>query len=105
MNSVLAFLMSALQLVVAGAAFFLQAPVVFMAVVVHGSPFYLAMNLFKSGSALTDASPLFIGFVAYHLVKYFFFFRAQMLDDSNALRTLAILCESAYLCLSAYYIY
>jgi hypothetical protein len=105
MNSVIAFLMTFLQLAVAAGAFFLQAPIVFMNVVVYGSPFYLAMNLFKSGSALTDASPLFIGFILYHVIKYFFFFRAQMVDDSNGLRTMAIIFESIYLCLSAYYIY
>lgn len=104
MYSMIAFAITLIELSVAAISYVMQAKIVFYNLVVYGSPFYLAMNMLGSGSALIDQNPLYMLFIGFHVIKYFIFFRAQIVDDTNKLRSAAIVFEAIYLTLSAYYL-
>lgn len=104
MNSTIVLIVTLLQLLVALGSYVMQSSAVFYGLVVYGSPFYLAMTMLTKESAITDNTYLYVLLGLYHIVKYFFFFRAQMVDEQNAKKTVAIVLEAAYLGLSAYYI-
>jgi hypothetical protein len=102
--SLSAFLITLIQLAIVVGSHALQYPNYFYNLLVYGSPFYLLMNIMTPDSALWDKNWLYILLLAYHVFKYFLVFRAQIVDDSNWYRHLAILFEAVYLCLSGYYL-
>ena len=103
--SLVALLLALVEVGAAATGYALGSVPVFSNVIIYGSPLYLVMNLFTSGSAFIDSNPLYMGFIAFHLIKYFCFIRAQLADDGNNMRLVAIALEAAYLATSAYYIY
>lgn len=104
MYSSLIFLLTLAQVLVVGGSYVTHNGAIFGAAVIYGSPFYLLMTLISADSVFYDSSPLYLAIFAYHIVKYFLFFRAQMLDDNNLRRTAAIFMEGAYLALCGYYL-
>jgi hypothetical protein len=104
MAALLAFLITALELGVVAGGYLLESHSLLYNALVYGSPFYLLMNLLGGESALTSGNPLYLGLLAFHVVKYIIIFRAQLSGERPALRWLAILFEAAYLVLSSYYI-
>ena len=104
MSSIIILVMTLIEVIAALAGYVLHSNIVFQNVVIYGSPFYLAMNLLAN-STLILKNPLYIGFILFHLIKYYFFFRAQIVDDDNKPRILAIVLEIAYLAVSGYYLY
>ena len=105
MFSAFAFLLTSLEMGIVILGYAIHSQPIFSNMVVYGSPFYMAMNLFGSNSLLADYNPLYIGFALFHIIKYVTIFRAQMVDDSNMLRHMAVLFEVIYLALSGYYLF
>ena len=103
MYSLIVFLFTLAEVIAAAASYALQSQVIFANVVVYGSPFYLVMHLLSGDSAILAKNPLYISFAAFHLIKYFAFFQAQLKDDGGFLRIGAVLMEALYLATSAYY--
>ena len=103
MSAILAFIITLGELGIVIGSALLQSHNTLYTALVYGSPFYLVMNLLNADSAFLDKNPLYMGLLAFHIIKYFIIFRAQMGDDYIALRRGAILMEAAYLGLSAYY--
>ena len=72
---------------------------------IYGSPIYMAINLFTHGSALLEHNPMFLGLFIFHILKYITIFKAQIGDDGNGLRLIAIILEVAYVLVSGYIMY
>jgi len=72
---------------------------------IYGSPIYMAINLFTQGSALLETNPVFLGVLVFHILKYATIFKAQVGDDGNGLRVLAIVLEILYVAFSGYLLY
>ena len=102
--SIIVFILSGVQLAIIGGSYLMEAPKIFYAALVYGSPFYLAKTIIGEQSFLYDKNPLYLGILIYHIVKYFFFMKAQRNDDDNKLRTMAVIFEITYLALSTYYL-
>lgn len=71
---------------------------------IYGSPVSILINLFRSGSLLTDTTPVMIVMGAGHVFKYFTFAMAQIKEDGGGLLYTAIVLEAAYLAYSAYWL-
>lgn len=104
MYSTLVFLMTTLEMSAAIAGYLMQSQLIFYNVLIYGSPSYMLQNAFTSGSVLHQKNPIYWLFLFYHLLKYFFFFRANWLEEPNILRRLALLFEVIYIALSTYYL-
>lgn len=102
--SLATFIITLLELVVVLGSYAVASKNIFYTSLVYGSPFYLIMNILNDDSALWDKNWIYIALIAFHIFKYFLFFRAQVVEDRNIWRTMAILFEAAYLCLSGYYL-
>jgi hypothetical protein len=105
MYSLIALLLTLLELGVAAGAFLLHFALIFSYVVVYGSPINLIMNLSNASSAWVDRNPIYLAFAVFHSIKYFCYFKARFLEGSNDKCTLAATLEAIYLVLSAYYTY
>jgi len=103
MYSLIAFLFALAEIVAIAVSYAMHFQAVFANVVVYGSPFYMIMHLLSSDSAIMEKNPIYLLFAAFHLIKYFAFFQAQIKEDGGFLRTGAILMEALYLAASAYY--
>ncbi len=103
MWSAIVLLLTLCQAIIIGVSYNLHLSGLFLGLVVYGSPFYLLMTLLGVDSAFMGNNPIYIGIFIYHVVKYFCFFKAHLIDDSNWRRNLAILLEAAYLALTGYY--
>jgi hypothetical protein len=103
--SLIAFLATLVQLIVMIASYALGSPTVFATFIVYGGPPYLIMNLFNAESAWVASHPIYLVLFFYHLLKYFVFFRARLVEGGNLLLTAAIVFEAAYLCISGYYLF
>jgi hypothetical protein len=104
MYSVLAFLLTTIEMSAVIGGYALQSQLVFYNMLVYGSPFYLIQNAFTSGSLIHEKNPIYWGFMLFHVIKYFVIFRAQFIEDSNILRTFALIFEALYIGLSSYYL-
>ena len=104
MYSLIVFLLALGQLLVIGASYATQSFNLFNMLLVDGSPFYLAMTLFRPESVFMDQSPLYMMMLGYHLTKYFIFFLSQVKDERGFLQIAAVMMEAVYLSLSAYYL-
>ncbi len=104
MYAIIAFLITLAELVIVGGGAVLHLHNILYNALVYGSPFYLAMNLLNADSAFLGNTPFYLALLVFHVVKYIIIFRAQMSDERTSLRTIAIVLEAAYLCLSAYYV-
>jgi hypothetical protein len=103
MAVIVSFLITLAELAfVIGSALMQSHNIIYLALV-YGSPLYLIMNMLNSDSMLLDSKPFFIIMFAFHIVKYFIIFRAQLRDDFTWLRWGSIVMEAAYLATSAYY--
>jgi len=103
MYSLIVFFCALAEIAVTGISYVLHLQAVFTNIVVYGSPFYLVMHLLSSDSALIAQNPIYLLFAAFHLLKYFAFFRAQLKEGGGFLLTAAIVMEALYLAASAYY--
>jgi hypothetical protein len=104
MYSKIIFVLTLLQTAIIAGSYYLQWSAFFLGMVVYGSPFYLMMTMLGEDSAFLDTHPIYLGILGFHAIKYFVFFRAQMLDDANWKRNCAIVMEAAYLILTGYYL-
>ncbi len=104
MYSLLLLLITGLQLLVVGGSYFAGAAELFYNVAVYGSPFYSAMTLFRSDSAILDNNPIYLIMFVYHLIKYFLFFLAQRKEHMNGMLITAVIFEAVYLGVSGYYL-
>ena len=104
MYSFIVLIFTSLQLLVVGVSYFAGASVVFYNAAVYGSPFYSAMTLLRSDSAIFDNNPLYLIMFAYHIVKYILFYMAQNNEGRNGALITAVVFEAIYLCINAYYI-
>jgi hypothetical protein len=102
--TILAFLLTLFQLVLAAIGYGLETKMLFYNVVYYGSPFYLLMNMLGSDSVVSSGNPFYIGMFLFHLIKYTAIFRAQMYGERGALFWLAALFEVTYLGIGAYYL-
>jgi len=103
MYSVIVFLFTLLEVGTIVVSYAMHSQMVFTNVVIYGSPLYMIMNLLGRDSAFLEKNPVYVLFALFHLIKYFSFFRAQMIEDSNVLLKLAIFMEAIYLAVGAYY--
>lgn len=103
MYSSVAFILTFVQTLIVVGSYFMGSPSVFLNVVVYGSPFYLLMTMISSASILVE-TPIYMAAFIYHVFKYYVFFKAQLVDDNNLKRNLAILMEGGYLALTGYYL-
>lgn len=69
---------------------------------IYGSPVHLAMGLFSGNSVLLEGNPVIVGLAAFHVVKYFCFFRARVGEEVEWSFYLAAVLEALYLAYSAY---
>jgi len=104
MYSALAFLFTTIEMAAAIIGYAMQSQLIFYNVLVYGSPFFMLQNAFTSGSIIREQNPIYWGFLVFHLIKYFCIFRAQFIEDSNVLRTSALIFEALYIALSSYYL-
>jgi hypothetical protein len=103
MYSVILFFMTLAQLSAIAMAFAMGSQMLFSSVAIYGSPFYIIIHLLGNDSAFLETNHIYIGFALFHVIKYFCFFRSQMVEDGNILRSLAIIMEMLYLGICAYY--
>jgi hypothetical protein len=103
MYSSVAFILTLIQTLIMVGSYFMGSHSIFLNVVVYGSPFYLLMTLISESSILVE-TPLYMAAFIYHVFKYYVFFKAQLVDDNNLKRNLAILMEGGYLALTGYYL-
>lgn len=103
--TLLAFLLTLLELLLAGLGYALQSTQLFWMVVKYGSPMYLFQNLLSSDSVLMSGNPFYVGMFIFHAFKYAALIRAQIAGERGALFWLAILFEATYLGLCGYYMY
>lgn len=103
MYSSVAFILTLIQTLIMVGSYFMGSHSIFLNVVVYGSPFYLLMTLISESSILVE-TPLYMAAFIYHVFKYYVFFKAQLVDDNNLKRNLAILMEAGYLALTGYYL-
>ncbi len=104
MFSKLAFLITALEVAIVAGGFFLESQHIVYTALIYGSPFYIVMTILGPDSVLSSGNPIFLALFAFHILKYFIIFRAQISDAPNMLRYLAIGLEGIYLVVSGYYI-
>jgi len=103
--SIFAFLFTLIELGVASVGYGMHSELIFYNAVVYGSPFYLIQHAFDGNSLWHEKNPLYWAFFLFHLIKYLCIFQAQVREDRNIIRTLALLFEAIYLSLSAYYLF
>ena len=104
MYSAIAFILTATEVGAVCAAFSLQLKVLFLDLVVYGSPIYMIQNAIGAGSILHEKNLLFIGFLGFHLIKYAMIIQAQRLEERNIMRALALMFEALYIVICAYYL-
>lgn len=104
MYSAIAFLLTAIEMGAVIAGYAMQSQLIFYNMLIYGSPFYMFQNAFTSGSIIHESNPIYWAFLLFHLTKYFCIFRAQFVDDSNIMRTFALIFEAIYIGLSCYYL-
>ena len=103
MYSVLVFLFTLAEVAITGISYVMHSQIVFTNAVWYCSPLYMIIHLLGHDSAFFEKNPIYIGVAVFHVIKYFCFFRSQFIEDSNPLRTIAIVFEALYLGVSAYY--
>jgi len=103
MFSLLAFLLTFMQVLIINGSYLLEMKTTFYLWVVYGSPFYLVMHMLNSESAASDSNPIYLLFALYHVVKYLIMFKAQRNAERPGLFYTAVIFEIFYLCLSGYY--
>jgi hypothetical protein len=102
--TVLAFLLTLLQIVLAGLGYAMESKQLFYMIVVYGSPFYLLMNMLGPDSVVFSGNMFYIGMFIFHIIKYLAIFRAQSYGDRGGLFWMAAFFEVTYLGLAGYYI-
>lgn len=105
MFSRLAFLFVAFEWVCIAYGMMSESGQVLMHLFVYGSPIYLCRYLLTQSSAFLDSNPYIIALSIFHVLKYFFMYKAQSVDDRNLPWMLAIVLEVAYLAYSGYLLY
>jgi hypothetical protein len=103
MYSSVVLILALVQTLIVAGSYFMGSHAIFLNIVVYGSPFYLLMTLISSASMLIE-TPIYMAAFIYHVFKYYVFFKAQLVDDNNLRRNLAILMEGGYLALTGYYL-
>jgi len=105
MLTVLAFIMTLMEVLGLVFAYIAQAQGLFSDLVINGSPFYLIMNIFNSSSPFRDGKPIYMAYLIFHVFKYLFLFRGRISDEYPRMAISAIFLEIIYLGTSAYYLY
>lgn len=103
MYSLIVLLLTLLEVSVAVAGYALQSQALFYGALIYASPIYIFTHLLSNDSAFLEKSPIYIACAILHLIKYFSFFRAQMIEDLKWPFKAAIFLEATYLLASAYY--
>lgn len=85
--------------------FFGQSSKMLFHMFIYGSPLYMVMNAFTSGSVFLDTQKFFIVLLAFHILKYITIFKAQISDDRNFGLMTAIVLEVIYIGYSGYLLY
>lgn len=74
-------------------------------VFIYGSPVNLFQTLLGSGSAVIDSNKFIVAIFIFHIVKYLTILKAQISDDTNWCKMIAIVLEIVYVAYSGYLLF
>lgn len=105
MSTLLAFLMTLVQLLAVVVAYIKPYPELFDAVIFYGSPPAIIINIIGASSVYFESNIYFPLIALFHVIKYIALSRSQFVTEKPTLHYVAVIFEILYLGTAAYYLF
>lgn len=105
MYSMLAFVVTLLQLAVVTVAIGMNRADLIANFIVYGSPIHLVANIYELNPFVTGKHLTYFLIFSFHSFKYFFLARAFFAEEENMPRASALVMEIMYLFMCGYYMH